>query len=106
MGARSDQTPARRPPTATSAAAIPAVVRSAGAALTSRAVNDQTLLESDVPIGEASAVNEIKVIEQALPADANTKASVGALLAKQRTNCGLQPEFYLSGDIYRLDIDK
>ena len=51
-------------------------------------------------------MNEIKVIEQALPADANTKASVGALLAKQRKNCGLQPEFYLSGDIYRLDIDK
>lgn len=51
-------------------------------------------------------MNEITKIEQALPADASVKARVGALLAKHRKNQSLQQEFYLSEEIYRLDIDK
>lgn len=50
-------------------------------------------------------MNETTTIERTLPFDANAKASIGALLAKQRKNYSLQPEFYLSSEIYRLDID-
>jgi Rieske 2Fe-2S family protein len=45
-------------------------------------------------------------MEDAMLMDADPKADVSALLAKQRKNYSLQPEFYLSNEIYRLDIDK
>jgi Rieske 2Fe-2S family protein len=51
-------------------------------------------------------MNETMKIEEALPSAADARSSIAALLAKQRKNYTLQPEFYLSSDIYRLDIDK
>lgn len=51
-------------------------------------------------------MNELARFGQGRPVDEVTKAFVGTLLAKQPRNFSLQPEFYLSEEIYRLDIDK
>ncbi len=49
-------------------------------------------------------MNVMTKIEQARPSAA--EASIAALPLGRRKNHSLQPEFYLSGEIHRLDIDK
>lgn len=51
-------------------------------------------------------MNEMTKIAPAASSEVSSRAGIAALLAGQRKNYSLQPEFYLSEEIYRLDIDK
>lgn len=51
-------------------------------------------------------MNEIAKVENGDPVEGGTRTFVEALLRQQRKDFSLRPEFHLSDEIYRLDIDR